>query len=113
MKSYLVLRFKIKDYAQFKRAFDAKHEELHRQFDLHDTWVNRNIDDSSELIIVSRCGDVNRAREFVKSSALAEAMKEAGVAGTASFSFLEELVEVRETVGVGSSLEGDYWEGGD
>jgi hypothetical protein len=112
MKTYLVIRIKIGDYDQFKSAFDKHHEGLHQQYDLHDSWINRNLDDAGELVIVARCGDVDKAREFTKSSALAEAMKEAGVK-EASFSFLEELAEVRETVGVGSSLEGDYWEAGD
>jgi hypothetical protein len=101
MKNFLVIRFKIKDFAQFKRAFDKHHEKLHGQYDLKDTWINRNLDDANELVIVSKCGDVNKAREFIKSSALKEAMKEAGVTDKATFSFLEELVEVPELVGAG------------
>ena len=112
-KHYMVVCHKVRDYAQWKRTFDKYIENFSRKYGLGNVWVRRNADDANELIISTTVDDLARAREFAKSAELKDAMKEAGAIGTASFSFLEELVEVRETVSVGSSLEGDYWEGGD
>jgi hypothetical protein len=107
MKTYLVVRQKVRDYAQWKREFDSCHDNFSRDYGFKGTWISRNADDANEIIVTVACTDLERAREFVASKDLKDAMKRAGVADKPSFWFLEEIAEVPELVGAGVSSTSD------
>ena len=106
MKTYLVIRHKVKDYADWKREFDSCHDNFCRDYGFKGTWISRNADDANEIIVTVACADLARAREFTQSKDLKDAMKRAGVSDKASFWFLEEIAEVPELVGAGVSGTG-------
>ena len=100
MRKYLVVRHRIRNYAQWKQVFD-KHLDLCAEYGMKRMWVNRSADDRNELIVTAECEDLARAREFVRSASLKDAMKEAGVVDEPTIFFLEEIAEVPELVPAG------------
>jgi heme-degrading monooxygenase HmoA len=97
-KHYMVVCHKVKDYAQWKRAFDKYIESFSRKYGLGEVHVCRNADDANEIILSTEVEDIARAREFAKSSELKEAMKEAGVTKETGIWFLDELFQVSSLV---------------
>ena len=100
MKHLMVVRHRVRNYGDWKKAFDA-HLDQCREAGLKRGWVYRNADDPYELIVSFEVENLGRAREFFKSPSLREAMERAGVADQPTVYFLEEVAEVPELVGAG------------
>ena len=100
MRKHLVVRHRIKDYSQWKKVFDRRLE-LCAEYGLRRMWINRSADDRNELVVTAECEDLGRSREFMRSAALRDAMKEAGVVDEPTVFFLEEIAEVPELLAAG------------
>ena len=74
----LICRQKIADFDEWKAVFDS-HAAAQRSAGLEIDMIFRNTDDSSEVFMLFRVTDAERAREFVTSPDVPAAQEEAGV----------------------------------
>jgi hypothetical protein len=77
----IFVRHSVKDYAEWKVAFDER-EDLRLDYGFTRHWLHRDADDPSIVVVVLDTDDLGRAREFLSSDALKDAMRSAGVLGT-------------------------------
>jgi heme-degrading monooxygenase HmoA len=81
---------KVKDYEQWKKAFDA-HIEQRKAAGEISFQVFRKMDDPNTLTVLTIQESEERVREFLGSSDLKQAMEESGVIEVGPFLFLEEV----------------------
>lgn len=89
----VIVRHRVADYSKWKPVFDA-HEPMRRQAGLRSHIVFRDLDDPSQVILVLETDDLARAREFVRSTDLMEAMRRAGVQGEPESWFCDEAESI-------------------
>jgi uncharacterized protein (DUF1330 family) len=99
MKYYSVASLNIQDYRQFKEEFDSI-QELLQKWGFKRTYLNRDVDDPSHLVIVHEVESLDRAREFYKSQDFQQCAQKAGVVGAGTVTFVEELARTPEPVSV-------------
>jgi hypothetical protein len=85
----LIIRHKVKDFAPWKKAFDA-HTGKQKAAGLTNPRVFRSIDDRSETVILFDMQDVAKAKEFRSSADLKSTMQSAGVLDQPTVFFLED-----------------------
>jgi uncharacterized protein (DUF1330 family) len=95
MKYYSVVTFEVKDYEQFRKEFESMQDKIH-SVGFKRTWLNRNVDNSTQLIVVHECESIDKARRFYQSSDFKDCTLKAGVIGTPNITFIEELLYVPE-----------------
>ena len=76
--TYLLVRHKIGDFTQWKSVYDA-HEPERRAAGLTEKHIWRNLGLANELFIMLEVADVQKAKAFVSSRSLHDAMQKAGV----------------------------------
>ena len=85
----MVIKHKVADYGKWKPAFDQ-----HEKARLENGWtahsVCRDADDPNTVVVIGRVKDIQKAKEFVSSDTLKEAMIKAGVQGAPEIWFLED-----------------------
>jgi heme-degrading monooxygenase HmoA len=86
----LLIRHHVADYLAWKAVFD-EHEPARRANGSQGGWLFRDTADPNELLVLLAWDDLERARLFVDSDDLREAMTRAGVAGQPDIWFLEEV----------------------
>src|SRR5262245_9924331 len=84
----LVIRHKVKDYGKWRPAFDG-HARAQTSAGLTNPRVFRSSDDKNEVVILFDTDDTNKAKDFVASPDLKEAMAKAGVMDIPTVYFLE------------------------
>jgi hypothetical protein len=72
------VRHRVADYDAWKAAFD-EHGSVRREYGLVDNGLLRDEDDANMVTIQLDTDDSGRAREFLASDSLREAMEGAGV----------------------------------
>jgi len=85
----LLIRHKVADFATWKRRFD-EHGVSRRANGSRGGRILRNAADPNEVLILLAWDDLERARLFVASDDLHEAMAESGVTDEPDVWFLEE-----------------------
>jgi hypothetical protein len=85
----LIVRHKVKDFATFKKVFDA-HASAQKAAGLSNPRVFRSADDRSEIVILLDMKDAAAAKEFTTGADLKSAMASAGVIDQPTIHFLEE-----------------------
>ncbi len=85
---YLLIRHKVEDYDRWKKAFDD-HESIRQAAGSKGGYLFRNADNSNEVVMIVEMEDLDRARQFVGSDDLRQAMEGAGVTGPPEILFLE------------------------
>lgn len=87
---YIVIRHKVEDYDKWKKMYDgegsrskAKGSKGARLF--------HNADDPNELVVLLKWDDLEKARSYVQSEELKEAMRRGGVSGKPDILILEEV----------------------
>ena len=83
------MRHKVADYAKWKRAFDA-HGATRKKNGSKGGRLFRSADDPSEVVILLKWSDLRKAREFITSDDVRQAMGRAGVSDQPTVYFLEE-----------------------
>ena len=83
----LVLRHKVKDFANWKKAYDA-HASARAAAGLTNGRVHRSADDPSELVLLFDLADIAKAKTFCASPDLQAAMAGAGVVDKPDMYFL-------------------------
>ncbi len=86
----VLIRHRARDYAAWKSVFDA-HGPPRRAAGSKGGVLFRSADDPNHLVILLHWDDMAKAREFVASADLRQAMERAGVADKPDVYFLEEL----------------------
>jgi quinol monooxygenase YgiN len=76
----IFVKHKVKDYANWKRAYDA-FDATRKKFGVTGESVYHDADDSSNVIVTHTFKDTSAAKAFVGSEELKSAMEQAGVAG--------------------------------
>jgi heme-degrading monooxygenase HmoA len=92
---YLLIRHKVEDYAKWKPVYD-QHGTTRKASGSQGSQLFRNANDPNELVILFEWDDLEKARQFVQSEDLRQAMQRAGVADQPDIYFLEEVEHVSE-----------------
>jgi len=78
MASYMLVRHKVREFSDWKRAYDA-HLSRRVEAGLTEKFLLRGTDDPNEVVMLFEAKDINRAKAFVESADLKERMQQAGV----------------------------------
>jgi hypothetical protein len=85
--SFLYVRHKVQNFDKWKPIYDNNKPERNKA-GLTEKHVFRDSDDPSEVTLLFETTDDTKAKAFVTSDDLREAMKEAGVVGKPEIHFL-------------------------
>lgn len=87
---YILVHHKVTEYAKWKTVFD-EHANMRKGGGSKGGWLFQGADDANEIVIVFEWESLDKARAFVGSDDLREAMEKAGVAGPPTIVFMEEI----------------------
>ena len=93
---HMIIRHKVADYSRWKEAFDA-HLNLRKAAGETEARVMVSVDDPHEVTLFFDWDSIDRARRFVGSEDLKQAMKQAGVVGDPDVRLLEDARSVRRS----------------
>ena len=85
---YVMVRHQVADFGKWKSAYDA-HAPARAKAGLKELHVLRNIDNPDEIVLLFSADDLGKAKAFVASQDLREAMEKAGVTGKPDICFLQ------------------------
>ncbi len=85
---YLLIRHTVEDYDRWKPVFD-EHASMRQAAGSKGGYVFRSADNPNEVVAIMEMEDLDRARQFVASDDLRQAMEKAGVTGPPEILFLE------------------------
>jgi quinol monooxygenase YgiN len=84
------VRHKVKDYAKWRKAFE-EHADIRRAGGEKEYWISHIAGQPKNLCLFFDWSSVADARKFLRSKALQEAMKLAGVAEKPQVFIFEEM----------------------
>lgn len=90
---YLLIRQRVKDYEQWKLAFDA-HSLTRQANGSRGGQLFRNASDPNELVVLLEWDVLERAHQFAQSEELREVMQQAGVIDRPAIYFLKDGEQV-------------------
>jgi hypothetical protein len=76
--STIIVRHRVADFDAWRAAYED-HGSTRKQYGITDRSLHRDDDDPNMVTAVLAAGDLDRARDFVASADLKEAMERAGV----------------------------------
>ena len=85
----LLIRHKVNDFEKWKPVFDEL-DATRRAHGCQGGWIFRNDYEPSETFVLLKWDDLDRARLFVQSDDLRDAMNQGGVVDEPDFWFLED-----------------------
>ncbi len=86
---HLLVRHRVEDYARWRPIFDET-AGVRERYGSNGGQVFRSADDPTEVVMLFEVDDLGRAREFVGSDDLREAMQRAGVVDRPDILFLND-----------------------
>ena len=87
MASFVLVRHKVRDFAEWKRGYDA-HLPKRTEAGLTEKHLLRVANDPNEVVLLLEAKDQNRAKAFVESADLRETMQKVGVVDKPDVYFL-------------------------
>ena len=93
---HVVVRHKVADYSRWKQAFDA-HLNARKVGGEMGSRLYVAVDDPRDVTVVMDWENLERARNFVASDDLKQAMQGAGIVGEPEVRFLEDAFTVRRS----------------
>jgi hypothetical protein len=87
--TFLMIRHKVEDYDRWKITYD-EHKATRDEYGVRQKYLLRNIDNMNEVIALFEVDDLSKAKEFVSSPSLKEALQKSGVQGEPDVDFLKE-----------------------
>jgi heme-degrading monooxygenase HmoA len=87
--TYIIVRHKVKDYRKWKQAVH-NHSDMRKAGGEKSFRVFRSAEDSNNLTIVCEWESLAKARKFIQSQELRDAMKLAGVVGKPQVYFFNQ-----------------------
>ena len=85
---YILIHHNVRDFAKWKLVFD-EHGEARKAAGSKGGYLFQTADDSNEVIALLEWDDLDKARQFVSSDDLRQAMERAGVVSEPHIHFLE------------------------
>jgi hypothetical protein len=86
----LLIRHHVADYSAWKAGFD-EHAPTRRAYGAQGEWLFRDADDPQQVLLLLEWDDLERARLFVDSDDLREAMNRGGVVDRPDIWFLQDV----------------------
>ena len=87
MASFLLIRHRVRDFAEWKRAYDA-YLPKRAEAGLTEKHLLRGATDATEVVLLFEAKDLSRAKAFTESADLRAAMQKAGVLDEPDLYFL-------------------------
>jgi len=87
MTSFVLVRHKVRDFGEWKRAYDAQLPKLN-EAGLSEKHLFRNASDANEVVLLLEAADLTRAKAFAESAELREARQRAGILDEPDIYFL-------------------------
>lgn len=94
MHGYVEARYEVHDVGKFLDEF-ARAGDMLRNYGFSHTWLHRNADEPTQVIVVHEASDLDRARQFYDSDEYRQCRQHAGVKQP-RLTFMEELVGAPE-----------------
>jgi uncharacterized protein (DUF1330 family) len=85
---YILIRHKVEDYSKWRPVFD-EHGAARKAIGSKGGYLLRNTDDPNEVVMLIEVDDLEKARQFVQSEDLRQAMERSGVADQPDVYFLD------------------------
>lgn len=95
---YLYVHHKVKDYAQWKKAFDG-HAEMRKASGSRGGRLFKDSGDPNEVTVLLEWDSLEQAQKFVGSENLQGVMNQAGVMDEPQIFFLEKLEDFSGKLG--------------
>jgi len=89
MANFVLIRHKVRDFAEWKRGYDAYLPKLN-EAGLTEKHLLRNANDSNEVVILLEATDLSRAKAFAESAELRESRQKVGILDEPDIYFLNE-----------------------
>lgn len=88
MAGYVLVRHKVRDFAEWKRGYDG-HLPKRVQAGMTEAHLLRSAEDPNEVFLLFKVEDLGRAKAFAASADMQEAMQRAGVVERPDIHFLQ------------------------
>jgi len=85
---HMLIRHKVADFAKWKPVYDA-HLSSRQKAGLKEEHLFRNADDPNEVLLLFSVEDLDKAKTFIASDDLRQAMEKAGVSDKPDVYFLK------------------------
>jgi hypothetical protein len=95
----VIVKHKVADFAKWKPAYDT-HDSARLANGLHSYVIGRGLNDSNMVLVAVKADDMAKAKAFIKSPYLKQAMQKSGVTGAPSISFVTATWQ--DTANIGS-----------
>jgi hypothetical protein len=86
--TYIMVRHSVADFGDWKSVYN-EHAPARAKAGLKEIHLLRNIDNPDELVLLFSADDLGRAKAFVASQDLREAMEKSGVTSKPEVCFLQ------------------------
>ena len=93
--AYVLVRHKVKDYKQWRKAFYGHLKEV-KDNGSQGGFIFRNKNDTNEVFVLMKWDSLDNFKKFSKSKRSEEAKKKGGLVGKPEGWLFEEVEEVRE-----------------
>ncbi len=87
--TYTLFKARVKDFAKWKENFDAIRTKR-QEAGITEKYALRGVDDRNEVVLLLEVKDIARAKAYIDSPFLKDAMKKGGVIGKPEFRFLND-----------------------
>ena len=89
MASFMLIRHKVNDFAEWKRGYDA-HLPKRTEAGLTEKHLLRSASDANEVVLLFQATNLGRAKAFAESPDLRQTMQNVGVVDKPDIYFLNE-----------------------
>jgi hypothetical protein len=89
MANYMLVHHKVRDFSAWKRGYDA-HRPTRVAAGVAEKLVLRDDDNPNEVTVLFEADDMGRAKAFVESAELRQAMQNAGVTDQPEIHYLHD-----------------------
>jgi quinol monooxygenase YgiN len=86
----LAIRHPVADFDKWLKAYQ-EHDSVRQAYGISHMYIGRDITNPSNVLVIDRIQDVEKAKEFAQLPQLAEVMKDAGVTGEPEFAYVDVL----------------------
>jgi len=93
----MLMEFKVADYAKWQSKFESR-DSIRKPYGLTNYVAGKGLDDPKKVIVFLKMEDANKAKELTASQGMKDRMKEAGVTGTPTFTYLETVMDDNSTI---------------
>jgi hypothetical protein len=94
LSDVMLMQFKVSDYNKWLAKYEStERDSIRRSYGLANYAAGRGLDDPNKVIVIQKMSDATRAKELTASQGMKDRMKEAGVTGTPSFSYVKVVMD--------------------